>query len=61
MVYTDAAKVLSSRSSFLSPTFIRPDQTPDEWAEESILLKERWSLITQNIDCKRIKIRNTSI
>ena len=35
---TDAAKVLSSRSSF---PFIKPDQTPDEWAKDLILLKER--------------------
>ena len=32
-----------------------------ERAKDSVLLKERWALITQKIDHKRIKIRNKSI
>ena len=57
----DASKVLSNRGLFPSPTYIKPDLTVDERAKDLVLLKERWALITQKIDRKRIKIRNKSI
>ena len=57
----DASKVLSNRGLFPSPTYIKPDLTVDERAKDLVLLKERWALITQKIDHKRIKIRNKSI
>ena len=58
---TDASKVLSNKCLFPSPTYNKPDLTVEEQAKELALLKERWALITQKINRKRIKIRNTSI
>ena len=41
----DANGILANRSSVSSPFLIKPDMSPVEHANESILLKERWSLI----------------
>ena len=41
----DASNVLMNKSKLKSSVFIKPDLTPEERAKESLLLKERWSLI----------------
>ena len=55
----DAEKV--KRSSFSSPIFAKPDLSPAELAQESVLLRARWDLIRQDIDHKRIKIKRNSV
>ena len=57
----DSIKVLSSRSLFKYPTNIKSDLSPDELAAKSALLKEQRVLINQNIEHKRIKIKNNSL
>ena len=41
----DASMALSKISEFKSSIRIKPDLSPEERAQESVLLKERWSLI----------------
>ena len=45
----------------LPPYPIKPDLTPEERKAESVLLKERWTLMQLGFDRKRIKLRNKSI
>ena len=52
---------LTKIASFKSPTRIKPDLTPEERKAESVLLKERWTLMQLGFDRKRIKLRNKSI
>ena len=54
----DATSVLANRSSLKPPLFIKPDLSPAERATESILLKERWSLIQLGHSRKSIKINS---
>ena len=54
----DAATILANRSSLASPIFIKPDLSPTERAIESILLKERWSLIQNSHSRKSIKLNS---
>ena len=58
---TEAIMALSKITSFQAPVRIKPDLSPEERKAESILLKERWSLMQSGFDKKRIKIRNKSI
>ena len=41
----DAMYLLSNKSKLKSQVFLKPDLTPEVRAKESLLLKERWSLI----------------
>ena len=41
----DASSILANRGLLSSPIFIKSDMSPAELEIESILLKERWSLI----------------
>ena len=54
----DAATILANRSSLAPPIFIKPDLSPTERAIESILLKERWSLIQNGHSRKSIKLNS---
>jgi len=54
----DAATILANRSSLASPILIKPDLSPAERAVESILLKERWSLIQNGHPRKSIKLNS---
>jgi len=54
----DAIQVLSNQALFKYPINIKPDLSPEELATESALLKERRALINQNVERKRIKMRN---
>ena len=54
----DAARVLSRRGSLqVAPVIIKPDMSPHERKIESLLLKERWSLIQSGVPRESIKIR----
>jgi len=54
----DASSILANRASLKSPVFIKPDLSPAEQKVESILLKERWTLIQGGHDRKAIKINS---
>ena len=54
----DASSILANRASLKSPVFIKPDLAPTEQKIESILLKERWTLIQAGHDRKSIKINS---
>lgn len=58
---TDASNVLRNKSKLSPPVYIKPDLTPEEKAKESMLLKERRSLIEQGVNRKQIKLLNNSI
>ena len=46
----DATSILSKRrSSHSTPVVIKPDMSPTERRSESILLKERWSLVQSGV------------
>ena len=53
----DVSLLLSKTGSLPNGIRIKPDMTPEERHNESVLLKERWALIQKNIDRKVIKIR----
>jgi len=53
--------VLSNRALFKFPINIKPDLSPEELATESALLKERRVLINQDVERKRIKMRNNTL
>lgn len=57
----DASKVLSKVSSLSQPFIVKPDMSAAQRVRESILLKERWSLLQSGTNRKSIKIRNSSI
>ena len=57
----DISNVLRNKSKLKSGIFLKPDLSADEQAKESLLLKERWSLIQKGVERKRIKLRNFSI
>ena len=58
---TDVSNVLRNKSKLSPPVYIKPDLTPEEKAKESMLLKERRSLIEQGVNRKQIKLLNNSI
>ena len=57
----DANTILANISSISSPFFIKPDMSPVEHANESVILKEHWSLIQTGYNCKQIKLSSTCI
>jgi len=57
----DVSLLLSKSSSFPIGIRIKPDMTPDEQQIESILLKERWTLIQKDTEHRAIKIRGNKI
>ena len=57
----DATYLLSNKSKLKSQVFLKPDLTPEDRAKESLLLKERWSLIQKGTERKLIKLHNYSI
>ena len=58
----DASSVLSNRDSLRNTTiFIKPDMSPIERKSESILLKERWSLIQSGVPRDVIRIRGSHL
>jgi len=59
--YSDAFNLLNSKSKLSKPIYVKPDLSPEERAMESLLLKERKSLIEKGIGRQFIKIRNQSL
>ena len=57
----DASNILQNKSKLASSIYIKPDLTPEEKAIESLLLKERRSLIQKGFSRQHIKIRNQSL
>ena len=58
----DATSVLSKRGSLRSsPIFIKPNMSPTEKKSESMLLKERWSLIQSGVPRDAIKIHGSRL
>ena len=57
----DVDTVLYNRSNISDGIMVKPDMNHDERLRESLLLKERWSLITSGIDKRHIKIRGTKL
>jgi len=51
---------LSKISEFKSP-IQKPDLLPEERAQESVLLKERWLLIQKGVERKQIKLRDETL
>lgn len=58
---TDASCLLYKRSGLRKPVFVKPDLSPFQRKRESILLRERWSLIQSGISRSSIKIRNSKL
>ena len=57
----DVTSILSKRKNLFHPYSIKPDMSPDQRLNESILLKERWSLIQSGVSRSHIRIRGNSI
>ena len=57
----DVNTILANKSSLPSPLIIKPDMSPQERAIESVLLKERWSLIKAGHNRKQIKLSSNHI
>ena len=59
----EASSILANRSKLktLPGISIKPDMSPQEKATESILLKERYSLISEGVSRKSIKIVGSSL
>ena len=58
----DEISVLSNRTSIKNENItIKPDMTPEEKQVESLLLKERWSLMKSGVSKSDIKIKSGSL
>ena len=57
----DVSSILSKRSVLSPPINIKPDMFPEERLRDSILLKERWSLVQSGISRNDIKIRKSHL
>ena len=60
-IVLDASMALSKMSEFKNPVHIKPDLSPEDRAQEAVLLKEHWSLIQKGAERRRIKIRNKAL
>lgn len=57
----DVNAILANKSSLPSPLVIKPDMLPQERAIESVLLKERWTLIKGGQNRRQIKLGNNRL
>ena len=57
----DANIILANKTSLRTPLMVKPDMSLEERAIESVLLKERWSLIQSGHNRKQIKISKNQI
>ena len=57
----DVDNILYNRSKIAEGILVKPDMNREERHRESILLKERWSLMNTGTDKKHIKIRGTKL
>ena len=58
---TDATYLLTITTQLEHPIYIKPDLAPLEKSNESLLLKERKSLIQKGTDRQHIKLRNSHL
>jgi len=58
---TDVNEILASRKFLHTPFIIKPDLSPAKRAIESVVLKERYSLIQTGVNRNQIKLRNNRI
>lgn len=58
---SDAFRVLSKSRSLKKPFHVKPDLSPSQRVRDSVLLKERWSLITNGVPRASIKIRGSKL
>ena len=58
---TDATYLLTSKTQLKHPIYIKPDLTPLEKSNESLLLKERKTLIQKGTDRQYIKLQNSHL
>ena len=57
----DVSILLSKAKTLPKDIYIKPDMTREERLTQSVLLKERWSLIQSGIERKDIRIRSNKI
>ena len=57
----DVFRVLAKSRELKKPRFVKPDPSPLQSKHESILLKERWSLIQSGESHNSIKIHNSKL
>jgi len=57
----DVSSILSKKGSLSHPLVVKPDLSPEERRRDSVLLKERWSLIQSGIPRSDIKIRESRL
>ena len=57
----DVSKVLANRWVAKSPILVKPDMTKEERVRESVLLKQRWSLICSGVPKRAIKVSRSKI
>ena len=58
---SDVSQILYKRSCLSPPIIIKPDLTPEQRAQEALLLKQRWQLIQSGISRKNIRIRGNKL
>lgn len=58
---SEVKSILSNRSKLNPPFWIKPDMTPEEMVADSLLMKERWSLIQTGVEQKDIKVSKDSL
>ena len=57
----DVASILAKRKNLSHPFSIKPDMSPDQRLQESVLMRERWSLIQSGTSRNHIRIRGNSM
>ena len=57
----DVASILAKKKNLSHPYSIKPDMSPDQRLQESVLMRERWSLIQTGTSRNHIRIRGNSI
>ena len=58
---SDALNILLKKRDLQTPITIKPDMTKQERLTEQLLLKQRWQLLQNGYDRKRIKIRRNTL
>ena len=57
----DVSKVFANRWVAKSPILVKPDMSKEERVRESVLLKQRWSLICSGVPKRAIKVSRSKI
>ena len=59
--YTDASSIIRNKTKLASQIYVKPHLTPNKRTIESLLLKERKSIIEKKNSRRHIKIRNSCL